>query len=1673
MKKLLNVKNLIVALVLVVGLTGIASFVSASEPIATIQYAGKDPIKISKETKDIPNTSIWYQDFKNQNVEIDIFDYPTENIELSVLIPDSVGEPEVLKKRDENPDAPYYEVISDTDSGKEKVQLNMTNLLNGDGVYKIQAKQVGSDNIDFEIDIIVDNTPPVVEVFLGKDEENKELISNKDNLKPKYSANELTVKVQDENFDPENHKGTYTIPGVPKKNDEDKVWTLQNGFMVATFVLPQGENTLDVTVTDEAGNEFVLPGNSNPTFIVDTEGPNIDISIKNEKYISGLDIRIEDKHSPLDFHLDLDSTNIEICYKQNENEKDWRCDDTYTLEKKSDNVVHIKGSDNLGNGILNINVTALDELGNSNNMTIKSLILDKTIPGLTVEFTKISEDSSSDNEVSNENLYKEPTYVNIIIDEQHFEEAGLKFEDLKFEELKEELKKMGNPTWKHEGNIHTATYTPEDGEYEFKVLAEDLAENQSKPKSLSFMIDTKAPEINLGAYVDDNSLSIEQENEKIDLGVHQNLNIYSEIKDENLNSKTETFSLVRLEDNVQIFENEQIINHEFNLNFSEKDSTNESTAQEGTYKLTITAEDKAGRTSNKEITFSIDRTRPIVKDYVYINNDQVLKPIEKEDGTLVFSNHPTIIFQVDEAFFDPNGVVLKKDGQVLDSSKLNWKTVGEITHQAELSFTQDGIYTIEIDVKDKADNVAEKKPNLLTFVVDTAAPEITIDGYEELSNSDQSVNLKVSDLTLNHISYEVIKSNNLIEGQTTVLKSEEITITENDQNLFEFNIPIEVEVAAEEDVTITVTVKANDFITTINNVDEEVKSTHTTTLDKSFEVDKVKPVVYYKLNDEIIQDKGQVEGVKYYSGESLIKSESLIKIYINEYHFDSSKVNINLTGKWELVEGWQKVTHDGIQYEVATIKVEDDGNYELKNIEVTDQADNTATSKQEPQKFVIDTVAPTIGGLDDFKNEFYYKKGDKVIISGSITETNLNKDLSTYTVCRKQSLKAQETCITKSFNSVIDSENNFTLPALTENGEYRVVLTAKDMSDNQVEKDTELHFYIDHNDPKVSIKPVTANTANGSQQNVSEVVIGLSATDDWKLANTKYTVKRNNEVINVPKQGEWDDFKLSFKDEGYYQVEIETGDQAGTKTVKETLEFTIDRTSPAQLSIVGNANHHNSTTSVKDGESYSAPRVNLQFTAQDMYSFNKIKVDVTKNGKAYASQTFDVKEAREDFTNTFSKNANYSLSEEGEYEVTFTVYDQAGNQSDQKLSFEIDRTTPIITSNIEDGKYYNEDFLPEFTLDQPERDEFTFINIDGKNYKNSIPFLINDKVYTISALATDKAQNTIDYNATITIDKTSPTIGISNLITGFFKDTLSPSIFYNDTNLDSSKVSIKLNNVELGAGVGDENGYTKEININKDGNYTLEVSIGDLATNVSKQTIDFVLDNEKPIIKIKNKISLHNQPWIPELEVLEEHGYDVVMATLNGEEYDITQPITTEGKNVLFLQVADKSGNTESITVEFILDLTPPKVIVENSETNQLVKEGEHYLTSLDLKIYLDYIEGESQEYEEAINTILLNDEPQNLNVTMENGRKVYHLPLNEFKDYTLTVKATDSAGNETVETITFTLGDKDIFTKIYENKPVFYSLITITGLAVLGSGVYGVIVLKSKSKNKEDSSEE
>lgn len=1611
MKKRGKLKGIILAALLVIGLTSIVSFVSASEPIATIEYAGK----IVDISGDNPQIQVDLHEFgkvtTDLNVEFKISEYK-EAFAVKLFSPNG-GEINMAE--------PSYE--------DGIIHVDLSNIMNSVekgvyGIYSLQFQEKESEEVDFKVQILVDKKDPIIEVYLDE-----QLIKTKEDIKDAYNSNKLLIKVKDENFDPNNDKGSYSIPGTRVSD-----WELvQDDYIAATFELLDGENRLNISVTDAAGNKFVFPY-SERSFIVDTEGPEINVSIENQK----IDPNQIDPNK--DYYINKEKLTVSIKDKLHKlNLKDTKVsvnDVTYSLDEDG-NLIDLP----LVNGEVSINIKAYDSVGNKSEFNISNLIIDTIAPTI--------DRITFNNKVLGERyFYDESQRISIEINEKNFEENGLNFE-LFTEELNQQI---GTIEWKHDGTIHTATFTPQDGEYKFSITATDKAQNKSDEQFLSFMIDTVAPEITV--------TGIEE------AFVYPNASPEIIVNDANFESAE--YTLVK--------NGQELLQKKIN----DSELVQLDVIEEGQYVLNVVATDKAGRESSQTITFVIDTTNPIIGEIKY----EV--PTNNVEGILYFKedNKPTFRLPIKDLNIDSAGIELEitKDGESY-TEEVNWTldTVEESsqisdsseevewTHMLNIPFTEDGTYELTIkNILDKAGNRFKESIESINFVIDTENPKIEPSKHT-LGKETQEVIITIQDDTFKEISYSVYKTDyvNGINKEPYLdekFTRDEVEVDEESSYTFKFSL----EETGTYEIELTVTDLAGN--TTFIGKDE-----HIFTADgKPIEIDKELPdIKRYEVKGQINPDGDKNT---YY-----LNTETSINLEVYDYNFDTATtVNYeykSLTGDTSDTKTakpqWEK-TKD-YTYK-ATIPIEEDGYYTLKELVIKDLAGNESKAQPNIEKVVIDRVTPEIREITGVKeNGFYYKDGNTVTINVSIDEENYNPNQSTYEIYCKETLNSEEK-LYRSGN--ITSQTDFKLPPLSENGEYRIVLKLTDLAGNEADSET-LHFYIDRNKPTVSIKPLTTNTANGSQQNVSEVILALNATDDWKLAETKYTVKRNNEEYSayekydVETKENLESFKLRFKEEGFYQVELQTNDEAGNGVVTQSFEFTIDRTSPAQLNIVGNANHHNANTVIADGGSYSAPRVNLNFAAQDLYSFDYMAVNVLRNGSSFAAQTFNLQEARSDFDTQFSKDVSYSLSEEGEYEVTFTAYDQAGNKNDQKVSFEIDRTAPVIDSNIEDGKYYNSDFLPEFNLDQPDRDEFTFINIDDTNYKGRVPVLASDKVYTISALATDKAQNTTDYYATLTVDKTPPAIGISNLISGFFKDTLSPSIFYNDTNLDSSTVSIKLNNVDLGPGVGDENGYTKEIAIDKDGTYSLEIAVGDLATNVSKQTIDFVLDNESPTVIIKNPITLYNQPWIPELEVLEEYGYDIVMVTLNGVEHDITQPITTEGKNVLFIEVMDKSGNVSSLTLQFILDLTPPKVIVEDAATNQLVKDGDRYLTNLDLKIYLDYVSQEGQEDTERITKISLNGEDVADSVTTENGRKVYRLSLTEFKDYTLEVTAVDDAQNKTVEVINFTLGDKDIFTKIYENKPVFYSLITITGLAVLGSGVYGVIVLKSKSKNKEDSSEE
>jgi hypothetical protein len=358
--------------------------------------------------------------------------------------------------------------------------------------------------------------------------------------------------------------------------------------------------------------------------------------------------------------------------------------------------------------------------------------------------------------------------------------------------------------------------------------------------------------------------------------------------------------------------------------------------------------------------------------------------------------------------------------------------------------------------------------------------------------------------------------------------------------------------------------------------------------------------------------------------------------------------------------------------------------------------------------------------------------------------------------------------------------------------------------------------------------------------------------------------------------------------------------------------------------------------------------------------------------------------------------------------------------------------------------------------------------------------------YTLNVSTTDKAENKFEKNlGTFTIDITKPALEIQNIIAGFFNGTLSPRVVYSDKNLDTNAVSIKFNGKEQGAGTAVGTGFENTISIREDGSYDLIASVSDLAGNPSTAEIQFVLDNTAPnigstTINLKDPMAFKGG-WIiqKELQISDANGYDIVTCTLNGVDWDISKPITNEGKNVIYLEAKDKSGNMSKLSYQFFLDNTPPKLIFKDVISSKSLNDSGSnpiFISEMKLKLSLDKMEigNEKPDY---FTSILLKDKDgkvvedilHNVTPKIENNLNVYYLPLSEFQTYTLVVNAKDQVGNDLNKDYTFTLKDKSIFTKYYDNKPLLYtttSLATVIVMVLIGLGI--IKLNKKKVEVKE-----
>ena len=407
-----------------------------------------------------------------------------------------------------------------------------------------------------------------------------------------------------------------------------------------------------------------------------------------------------------------------------------------------------------------------------------------------------------------------------------------------------------------------------------------------------------------------------------------------------------------------------------------------------------------------------------------------------------------------------------------------------------------------------------------------------------------------------------------------------------------------------------------------------------------------------------------------------------------------------------------------------------------------------------------------------------------------------------------------------------------------------------------------------------------------------------------------------------------DNRSFGFADEADYIVKAYSIDRAGNRSADKTVQFRIDKTAP-ELTISGAA----SGSTLKAGTT-------LTFSMTEAFWKDASgTITITRKASDSAAEstykTIDFKPTARVTTLT------ESLTETGEYKVTFTGKDRAGHTAEAtSYTVRIDTGKPIITlsgvsnndkttKEVEFQAQIDEDFYltksvrvnaTRTYLDTTSYKEKTE-NIQVTGYNPSAPSTIirsiftEDGVYKLQITCSDAAGNEDTQEVSFTIDKTKPVIdekvlsAYAGTLTSFAWDYDLNDIIYDLTVCD---VHMYLN--------GSEYDGTSEI---EDGAYEMKITAEDELGNKAEETVNFNLDTKAPTFivtgvedgEIKNAQYDINVSLQLDEDILDE-------VSLNGSPIEIkdnaaTLTVADKGDYKLTMKAHDAAGNVAEKTIGF------------------------------------------------------------------------------------------------------------------------------------------------------------
>lgn len=453
--------------------------------------------------------------------------------------------------------------------------------------------------------------------------------------------------------------------------------------------------------------------------------------------------------------------------------------------------------------------------------------------------------------------------------------------------------------------------------------------------------------------------------------------------------------------------------------------------------------------------------------------------------------------------------------------------------------------------------------------------------------------------------------------------------------------------------------------------------------------------------------------------------------------------------------------------------------------------------------------------------------------------------------------------------------------------------------------------------------------------------------------------------------------------DGSYHVYGTAQDKMGNIGKSRAVDFVIDTIDPV-ISISG----------IGNGDMTRA-KVNLTFRAKDVnHDFREYKISVIRRNNSGLNEvknyTYSQSEWESAGENLIKKEL--SLEKEGDYQVTFTVKDKAGNGSSKALHFYIDRKAPTISSLVYSDPsgailprynniYSNNRIALEFDLyddvlgvangvyvtlgTQQDRTAETPIypahRMLGEHYIVYIPTDMNLSEFNspVTIWANDLLGNESSYTSTNVIYTTDYANIKMSCDTDYTKWTNQNVVFHTaieDKKAGIDKIVYKVNNQVVKSVEFDKVIHTYEWDViatesaEQVTGYTVQVEVTNNCGTTKTVSRRVFIDKDKPVVQLTgisngtyynqeqtftttvNDVSYENTVTRYVIKkTLEGHQEEIAAALFHSSNYESQNHLTmiNEGIYEIYAVTQDSAGNTAiSNTLQFVIDRTAPQLSI-------------------------------------------------------------------------------------------------------------------------------------------------